>query len=30
MAISDQLAKLPTVARIGVGLAVLALTGVAY
>jgi type IV pilus assembly protein PilO len=30
MAISDQLAKLPTVARIGVGVAVLALTGVAY
>jgi type IV pilus assembly protein PilO len=30
MAISDQLAKLPTVARMGVGVAVLALTGVAY
>jgi type IV pilus assembly protein PilO len=30
MAISDQLAKLPTVARAGVGVAVLALTGVAY
>jgi len=30
MALNDQLAKLPTVARVGVGLAVLALTGVAY
>jgi len=30
MALSDQLAKLPTAARIGVGVAVLALTGVAY
>jgi type IV pilus assembly protein PilO len=30
MAISDQLAKLPLVARAGVGVAVLALTGVAY
>jgi type IV pilus assembly protein PilO len=30
MALSDQLAKLPTIARIGVGVAVLALTGVGY
>ncbi len=30
MAISDQLAKLPTAARVGVGVAVLALTAVAY
>src|ERR1051325_11595817 len=30
MALSDQLAKLPTIARVGVGVAVLALTGVAY
>jgi type IV pilus assembly protein PilO len=30
MAISDQLAKLPIAARVGVGVAVLALTGVAY
>ena len=30
MALSDQLAKLPTAARVGVGVAVLALTGVAY
>jgi type IV pilus assembly protein PilO len=30
MALSDQIAKLPTVARVGVGAAVLALTGVAY
>jgi type IV pilus assembly protein PilO len=30
MAISDQLAKLPKAARIGVGVALLALTGVAY
>jgi type IV pilus assembly protein PilO len=30
MALSDQIAKLPTVARVGVGVAVLALTGVAY
>lgn len=30
MALSDQLAKLPVVARVGVGVAVLALTGVAY
>ena len=30
MALSDQLAKLPLAARIGVGLGVLALTGVAY
>jgi type IV pilus assembly protein PilO len=30
MALNDQLAKLPTVARVGVGVAVLALTGVAY
>jgi type IV pilus assembly protein PilO len=30
MALSDQLAKLPTAARVGVGIAVLALTGVAY
>ena len=30
MALSDQLAKLPVAARVGVGVAVLALTGVAY
>jgi type IV pilus assembly protein PilO len=30
MALSDQIGKLPTVARAGVGAAVLALTGVAY
>jgi type IV pilus assembly protein PilO len=30
MALNDQLAKLPTVARVGVAVAVLALTGVAY
>jgi len=30
MALSDQLAKLPSAARVGVGIAVLALTGVAY
>jgi len=30
MALADQLGKLPTVARVGVGAAVLALTGVAY
>ena len=30
MALSDQIAKLPTLARVGVGIAVLALTGVAY
>jgi type IV pilus assembly protein PilO len=30
MALADQLAKLPVVARVGVGIAVLALTGVAY
>jgi type IV pilus assembly protein PilO len=30
MALTDSLAKLPTIARVGVGVAVLALTGVAY
>lgn len=30
MALSDSLAKLPTIARVGVGIAVLALAGVAY
>jgi len=30
MALTDQLAKLPVVARVGVGIAVVALTGVAY
>ena len=30
MALNDQLAKLPTVARVGVGVAILAITGVAY